>query len=85
MISQRENSDNPKGEFHPLPFKKDNGHFLKQVVQSKVGTLVEGGLGKRQRVDLKQILETKDRRAAGKTAPPHGLYLVKVLYYSETD
>ena len=54
--------------------------FLKQMVRSMVGTLVEVGLGKRQEVDLKQILETKDRRAAGKTAPPHGLYLLKVLY-----
>ena len=54
--------------------------FLKQMVRSMVGTLVEVGLEKRQGVDLKQILEAKDRRAAGKTAPPHGLYLVKVLY-----
>ena len=54
--------------------------FLKQMVRSMVGTLVEVGLGKRQGPDLKQILEAVDRCAAGKTAPPDGLYLVKVLY-----
>ena len=54
--------------------------FLKQMVRSMVGTLVEVGLGKRQPTDLKQILEAVDRCAAGKTAPPYGLYLLKVLY-----
>jgi len=54
--------------------------FLKQMVRSMVGTLVEVGLGKRQVTDLKPILEAVDRCAAGKTAPPQGLYLLKVLY-----
>ncbi len=54
--------------------------FLKQMVRSIVGTLVEVGLGKRKAGDIKQILEAVDRSAAGKTAPPQGLYLVKVLY-----
>ena len=54
--------------------------FLKQMVRSIVGTLVEVGLTKRQATDIKQILEAVDRSAAGKTAPPHGLYLIKVFY-----
>ena len=54
--------------------------FLKQMVRSMVGTLVEVGLGKRKPSDLKKIIQATDRQAAGKTAPPHGLYLVKVLY-----
>ncbi|MCA9470814.1 MAG: tRNA pseudouridine(38-40) synthase TruA [Nitrospirales bacterium] len=54
--------------------------FLKQMVRSMVGTVVEVGLGKRHAHDMKQILEATDRSAAGKTAPPHGLYLLKVLY-----
>ena len=54
--------------------------FLKQMVRAMVGTLVEVGQEKRQPNGMKQILETKDRRAAGYTAPAHGLYLVAVTY-----
>ncbi|HYM38133.1 MAG TPA: tRNA pseudouridine(38-40) synthase TruA [Nitrospiraceae bacterium] len=54
--------------------------FLKQMVRAMVGTLVEVGQEKRKPEELKQILEAKDRRAAGYTAPAQGLYLVKVEY-----
>lgn len=54
--------------------------FLRQMVRAIVGTLVEVGLGKRPPQSLKDILEARDRRAAGVTAPAHGLYLVRVEY-----
>ena len=54
--------------------------FLKQMVRSLVGTLVEIGHGKRRPSEIDAILRSTDRRAAGKTAPPHGLYLVEVIY-----
>ncbi len=54
--------------------------FLKQMVRAIVGTLVEVGQGKRQPQAMKDILEAKDRRAAGYTAPPQGLYLVCAEY-----
>ena len=54
--------------------------FLKQMVRAIVGTLVEVGHGKRTAAMVKDILEAKDRRAAGMTAPAHGLYLVRVEY-----
>jgi len=54
--------------------------FLKQMVRAIVGTLVEVGQGKRSPQSFKDILAAKDRRQAGKTAPPHGLYLVCVDY-----
>ena len=54
--------------------------FLKQMVRSIVGTLVEVGLGKRPPQSLASILDARERSAAGKTAPPQGLFLMRVDY-----
>lgn len=54
--------------------------FLKQMVRSIVGTLVEIGQGRRTPESLLAILDARDRSAAGKTAPPQGLFLVRVDY-----
>jgi tRNA pseudouridine38-40 synthase len=54
--------------------------FLRHMVRTIVGTLVEVGRGTRTPADLKHIIDGRDRRLAGATAPPQGLYLVKVLY-----
>lgn len=54
--------------------------FLKQMVRSIVGTLTEIGLGRRSSDSLQAILAAHNRSAAGKTAPPQGLFLVRVDY-----
>jgi tRNA pseudouridine38-40 synthase len=54
--------------------------FLRHMVRTIVGTLVEVGRGTRMPADIKRIIGGRDRRLAGATAPPQGLYLVKVLY-----
>jgi tRNA pseudouridine38-40 synthase len=54
--------------------------FLKQMVRSIVGTLVEVGQRKRAAGDMQTVLAARARAAAGRTAPAHGLYLVKVDY-----
>lgn len=54
--------------------------FLKQMVRSIVGTLVEVGQGKRPAADMPRVLAARARAAAGRTAPAHGLYLVRVDY-----
>ncbi|MDH4186691.1 MAG: hypothetical protein OEV08_06820, partial [Nitrospira sp.] len=54
--------------------------FLKHMVRAMVGTLAEVGLGKRTPDSLTTVLQAKDRRTGGQTAPPHGLCLVRVDY-----
>lgn len=54
--------------------------FLKQMVRTLVGTLVEVGRGKRGASDMQTVLAARSRPAAGRTAPAHGLYLVRVDY-----
>ena len=49
--------------------------FLWNMVRIIVGTLVEVGLGRFSPGDIAGMLAARDRRAAGGTAPPHGLYL----------
>lgn len=54
--------------------------FLYNMVRIIAGTLVEVGRGKLTTGDVKRILEAKDRKEAGPTAPPHGLFLMDVFY-----
>lgn len=54
--------------------------FLKQMIRSIVGTLLEVGLGKRPPDSFTTILNARNRSAAGKTAPPQGLFLMRVDY-----
>lgn len=54
--------------------------FLRYQVRNMVGLLIEIGEGKRKSEDILDILEARDRRKAGITAPPEGLYLNDVYY-----
>jgi tRNA pseudouridine38-40 synthase len=54
--------------------------FLQHMARTIVGTLVEVGRGKRKAQEMKQILQSRDRRLAGPTAPPQGLCLIEVKY-----
>lgn len=57
------------------------GHgFLRHMVRIIAGTLVPIGLGDQPVEAFAQALRACDRRAAGPTAPPHGLCLVEVRY-----
>lgn len=71
-----------KGPFLDLEIKADG--FLYNMVRIIMGTLVETGRGNVLPHDIARILQAQDRRAAGPTAPPHGLYLVEV-YYPQVD
>ena len=54
--------------------------FLYNMVRIIAGTLVDVGLGKIEPEDIPKIIESKKRENAGKTLPPHGLYLMEVNY-----
>ena len=63
-----------------IRFEIEANGFLKQMVRSIVGTLVEVGKGKINEEEFRRILESKDRRKAGPTAPAQGLFLKEVKY-----
>jgi tRNA pseudouridine38-40 synthase len=54
--------------------------FLYNMVRAIVGTLTEVGRGARLEHWPAEVLAARDRRVAGPTAPPHGLFLVNVTY-----
>ncbi|MCP4473642.1 MAG: tRNA pseudouridine(38-40) synthase TruA [Gammaproteobacteria bacterium] len=54
--------------------------FLHHMVRNIVGTLLAVGCGKQPVEWVAQVLQGRDRRAAGATAPAHGLYLIKIDY-----
>ncbi|MCI8518379.1 MAG: tRNA pseudouridine(38-40) synthase TruA [Hungatella sp.] len=66
-----------------LEFVMTGDGFLYNMVRILVGTLIEVGQGKREPRSVPEILEAKDRRAAGFTAPARGLFLKEVTYETE--
>jgi len=56
-----------------LDFEITADGFLRHMVRTLVGTMVERG-------SLECLLDGASRSAAGATAPPHGLYLISVAY-----
>jgi tRNA pseudouridine38-40 synthase len=61
-------------------FLIEGGGFLYKMCRGIVGTIVQAGLGQFPPAEIKAMLAKKDRRAAGMTAPAHGLVLWKVFY-----
>jgi tRNA pseudouridine38-40 synthase len=54
--------------------------FIHQMVRSLVGTLVQVGEGRRSPEEMREIVDARERAAAGPVAPPNGLCLVSVEY-----
>ncbi len=65
-------------------FFTGNG-FLRYMVRTIVGTLLEVGGGKILPKDIPKIIEAKDRALAGPTSPPQGLFLYRAKYPEEYE
>lgn len=63
---------------------RGNG-FLYNMVRIIVGTLLRVGRGFYTPEQVKEILEAKDRKSAGVTAPPQGLMLMQIEYEKDLD
>ena len=66
-----------------LVFEIAGEGFLRYMVRSLVGTLVEIGHRRRDPGDIARLLAARDRSGAGRTAPAEGLFLVKVEYHTD--
>ncbi len=54
--------------------------FLHHMVRNIVGTLLKIGKGERPVEWIQEVLDSKDRKEAGATAQPQGLYFIKAFY-----
>lgn len=68
------------GMFH---FEVTANGFLQNMVRNIVGTLIDVGMGRTRPEKIKEIIASKDRKKAGPTAPPLGLFLMEVYYHDQ--
>ena len=66
-----------------LIFTITANRFLRNMVRSIVGTMLDIGQQKIKVEELDTIIASKDRSNSGTSAPAHGLYLTKVKYPKE--
>ena len=66
------------GEYIWIDVEADG--FLYNMVRSIAGTLMDVGRGHISEAAVAEILNAEDRREAGPTAPPQGLFLMRVTY-----
>jgi tRNA pseudouridine38-40 synthase len=64
----------------PLVIRVTGDGFLRHMVRTIVGTLIEVGSARREPASMRSTLLSRDRAQAGATAPAHGLFLTQVEY-----
>ena len=69
-----------KQEKDLLVFTISANRFLRNMVRSIVGTLINVGIHKITLNDFEEIIQSKNREKAGFSVPAHGLYLTKIEY-----
>jgi tRNA pseudouridine38-40 synthase len=63
-----------------LVIEVDGEGFLRYMVRTIAGTLMDVGHGRRPAHSIDAMLEARDRSQAGRRAPAHGLFLVRVSF-----
>jgi tRNA pseudouridine38-40 synthase len=71
------------GEFIWIDVEADG--FLYNMVRAIAGSLVQVGRGSWPESRIAEVLQARDRRLAGPTAPPQGLFLMRVTYPPPPD
>lgn len=83
------NKQNPIRTINSIEIERDEDEliftisaqsFLHNMVRIITGTLLDVGIGKINPLNIKDILEKKARKLAGRTAPAHGLFFYKIKY-----
>lgn len=70
----------PRARASMIEFSISANGFLRYMVRSIIGTIIEIGRGEKDSDTIQTAIVTGDRSLAGKTAPAHGLTLMKVEY-----
>jgi tRNA pseudouridine38-40 synthase len=65
---------------HSLEFWIEADAFMRRMVRTLVGTMLDAGRGRIDATRFRTLLDGRPRSEAGDTAPPHGLYLESVRY-----
>lgn len=63
-----------------LVFEITADRFLRNMVRAIVGSLLEVGQGRRSLDNFRQLIESRDRNAAGYSVPAHALFLHEIRY-----
>jgi tRNA pseudouridine38-40 synthase len=65
---------------HRIIYRVSANRFLRNMVRAMVGTMLDLGTGKISLQEFRQIIQSRSRSMAGKSVPPHGLYLSDIKY-----
>jgi tRNA pseudouridine38-40 synthase len=79
-VNERPGSDPGRATHLPLVLRVTGDGFLRHMVRTIAGTLVDVGLRRWPPSEVAEILASGDRTRAGRAAPPCGLFLIEVSY-----